>query len=74
MLKLLVLAALLLAVIYFFSWVNRRPPGDWRRDEDDEGPLTPTGRIGLDDDRRPPAEPSPEDQLEDAGTDTRRDS
>ena len=50
MLKLLVLAALLLAVIYFFNWVNRRPPGDWRRDDDDEGdgPDGPPGRrLGL---------------------------
>lgn len=50
MLKLLVLAALLLAVIYFFNWVNRRPPGDWRRDDDDtgDGPDGPPGRrLGL---------------------------
>lgn len=55
MLKLLVLAALVLAVIYFFNWVNRRPPGDWRRGDDDEddGPGGPPSRhLGLEPDDR----------------------
>jgi hypothetical protein len=72
MLKVLVFVALVLAVLYFFTWANRRPPGDWRRDGEDDGPLTPTGRIGLDDDTRPPSAPAPEDELEDAGTGNRR--
>lgn len=72
MLKLLVLVALILAVLYFFTWLGRRRPGDWRRDGDEDGPVIPTGRIGLDDDRRPPVTPAPEDELEDAGAGKRR--
>lgn len=58
MLKLLILAALLLAVIYFFNWVNRRPPGDWRRDDDaGDGPGGPPGRrLGLPQERNPDTE------------------
>ena len=72
MLKLLVLVALVLAVLYFFTWLGRRPPGDWRRDGEDDGPVIPTGRIGLDDDNRPPVTPAPEDELEDAGAGNKR--
>ena len=72
MLKLLVLLALVLAVVYFFTWLGRRRPGDWGRDEDGDGPVIPTGRIGLEDDRRPPPAPRPKGDLEDAGEDRRR--
>jgi hypothetical protein len=67
MLKLLVLVALVLAVLYIFSLRGRRPPGDWRRDDDDDGPVVPTGRIGLDDQNRPSAPPPPDDTLEETG-------
>ena len=59
MLKLLVLAALLLAVLYFFNWVNRRPPGDWRRGDDDEGDGPdglPGRRLSLPQEIHPDAE------------------
>lgn len=67
MLKLLVFLALVLAILYFFSWRNRRPPGDWRRDDDDDGPVRPEGRIGMDDDQRPWAPPAPDKTPEDTG-------
>lgn len=66
MFKFLVFVALVLAVLYFFRWANRRPPGDWDRDDEDEGPRHPSGQIGLDDDRRPASPPVPDDRLEDA--------
>lgn len=72
MLKLLIFVAFVLAILYFFSWRGRRPPGDWRRDGDDEGPIVPTGRIGLDDDRRPEAPAPADDTLEETGTGERR--
>lgn len=47
MLKFLVLLALVLTVLYFFSWARRHPPGDWRRGDDREGgPEGPLGQIG----------------------------
>ncbi len=68
MFKLLVLVALVLAVLYFFNWINRRPPGDWRRGDDDEPPIVPTGRLGMDPENRPGENPDPEDVLEEAGS------
>lgn len=69
MLKLLIFLALVLAVLYFFSLRNRRPPGDWRRRDDGpgSGPVQPTGRIGMDDEERPWAPKSPEEPLEETG-------
>lgn len=67
MLKLLVFVALVLAILYIFSLRGRRPPGDWRRDDDEGGPVQPTGRIGMDDDQRPWAPKSPDKTPEDTG-------
>ena len=77
MLKLLIFLALVLAVLYFFSLRNRRPPGDWRRRDDrpGSGPVVPTGSIGLDagskkSDASPgERQPAPADAGADAGGD-----
>lgn len=58
MMKLLVFVALVLAVVYFFRWIRRRPPGDWRRGgESDPGPVTPAGMIDHDTERKPGHDP-----------------
>ncbi|MFN7056349.1 hypothetical protein [Hyphomonas sp.] len=69
MLKFLLFAALVLFILYAFSLISRRrPPGDWDRDEDPKGPVQPTGRIGTDDGKKPPAGPKAPDRTpEDAG-------
>lgn len=81
MFKLLILVALVLAVLYFFTWLGRQRPGDWRRgDDDDDGPVLPTGRIGLEGDAgqsreqggRQSERAAADDDLEEAGTDRGR--
>lgn len=68
MLKFLLFAAMVLAVLYLFSrFGTRRPPGDWDREDDPRGPIQPTGRIGRDDDTRPWAPEAPDRTPEDAG-------
>ncbi len=70
MLKLLVFVALVLAILYFFSWRNRRPPGDWRRDDDGgnrpDGP--PGRRLSLPQERGQDTEKNPRPR-ETAGAD-----
>ncbi|MBY9066744.1 hypothetical protein K1X12_07520 [Hyphomonas sp. WL0036] len=75
MLKFLVLVALILAVLYFFNWYNRRPPGDWRRGDDgDDAPgPTPTHRLGLDSGNPPDTEPEAPPRETDPAGDSRRD-
>lgn len=49
MLKFLVLALLVAAVVAFFALrqTPKRPPRDWRRGGDDGGPVLPTPQIGT---------------------------
>ncbi|MEX1252509.1 MAG: hypothetical protein WEA77_15125 [Hyphomonas sp.] len=72
MLKFLVFALLVAAVIGFFALrqTPRRPPRDWRHGGDDGGPVPPTVHIGLDTGRKPANDAHPGDKPEPATTDS----
>lgn len=72
MLKFLVFALLVAAVIAFFALrqTPKRPPRDWRRGGDDGGPVPPTVHIGLDTSRKPANDTVPGDKPQPALTDS----
>lgn len=71
MLKFLVFALLVAAVIAFFALrqTPKRPPRDWRRGGDDGGPVPPTIHIGTDTGRKPANDTVPADKPQPATTD-----
>lgn len=72
MLKFLVFALLVAAVIAFFALrqTPKRPPRDWRHGGDDGGPVPPTVHIGLDTGRKPASDAPHSDKPEPATTDS----
>jgi hypothetical protein len=72
MLKFLVFALLVAAVVAFFALrqTPKRPPRDWRHGGDDGGPVPPTVHIGLDTGRKPANDATPGGKPEPATTDS----
>ncbi len=76
MLKFLVFALLIAAVIAFFALrrTPKRPPRDWRHGGDDGGPVPPTIHVGMDTSRKPANDASPSDKPQPAKTEAGADS
>ena len=72
MLKLLVIALLVAAVIAVFvlRQTPKRPPRDWRRGGDDGGPVPPTILAGTDSPRKLPTDTPTGDKVDPVSADT----